>query len=73
MSSLLPKKNLIVTHETPFYLHQDHTVVTTSAERSHAAIWAGGFCKKHNDFAIFHFHDHWARACHPDGIAEGAW
>jgi putative NIF3 family GTP cyclohydrolase 1 type 2 len=58
--------NMIVTHETPFYLHQDHTEdIQSDATLSYKL----DFCKKHN-IAIFHFHDHW-HARHPDGIAQG--
>jgi putative NIF3 family GTP cyclohydrolase 1 type 2 len=59
-------KNLIVTHETPFYLHQDHT---DDIKNDPTLLYKLEFCKKHNT-AIFHFHDHW-HARHPDGIAEG--
>ena len=57
---------MIVTHETPFYLHQDKTddirdnpVLRTKLD----------FIRQHK-MAIFHFHDHWHRR-HPDGIAAG--
>jgi putative NIF3 family GTP cyclohydrolase 1 type 2 len=59
-------KNMIVTHETPFYLHQDHT---DDIKDDPTLLYKLDFCKKH-DVAIFHFHDHW-HARHPDGIAEG--
>jgi putative NIF3 family GTP cyclohydrolase 1 type 2 len=59
-------KNMIVTHETPFYLHQDHT---DDIKDDPTLLYKLDFCKKH-DIALFHFHDHW-HARHPDGIAEG--
>jgi putative NIF3 family GTP cyclohydrolase 1 type 2 len=60
------RKNMIVTHETPFYLHQDHT---DDIKDDPTLLYKLDFCKKHN-IALFHFHDHW-HARHPDGIAEG--
>jgi putative NIF3 family GTP cyclohydrolase 1 type 2 len=59
-------KNMIVTHETPFYLHQD---VTDDIKDDVVLQYKLAFCKKH-DVAMFHFHDHW-HAHHPDGIAQG--
>ena len=59
-------KNMIVTHETPFYLHQDHT---EDIRDNDVLRYKLDFIRKHN-MAIFHFHDHW-HARHPDGIAEG--
>ena len=59
-------KNMIVSHETPFYLHQDHT---DDIKDDPTLLYKLDFCKKH-DIAIFHFHDHW-HARHPDGIAQG--
>jgi putative NIF3 family GTP cyclohydrolase 1 type 2 len=59
-------KNMIVTHETPFYLHQDQTAdITDDAVFKYKL----DYCAKH-DVALFHFHDHW-HAHHPDGIAQG--
>ena len=59
-------KNMIVTHETPYYLHQDRY----DDIRDNAVLqYKLDFIKKHN-MAIFHFHDHW-HAHHPDGIAQG--
>ncbi|HEV2272632.1 MAG TPA: Nif3-like dinuclear metal center hexameric protein [Acidobacteriaceae bacterium] len=60
------KKNMIITHETPFYLHQDNTEDIQGDPTLLAKL---DFCKKH-DVALFHFHDHW-HARQPDGIAEG--
>lgn len=59
-------KNMIVTHETPFYLHQDKT---DDIKDDPTLRYKLDFCQKHN-IALFHFHDHW-HARHPDGIAEG--
>jgi putative NIF3 family GTP cyclohydrolase 1 type 2 len=59
-------KNMIVTHETPFYLHQD---VTDDIKDDAVLKYKLDLCKQHN-VAIFHFHDHW-HAHHPDGIAQG--
>ena len=59
-------KNMIVTHETPFYLHQDQT---EDIKTDTVLLYKLNYCKK-NDVAIFHFHDHW-HARHPDGIAQG--
>ena len=58
--------NMIVSHETPFYLHQDQTDDIKSDVTLNYKL---DFCKKHN-IAIFHFHDHW-HMHHPDGIAQG--
>jgi len=59
-------RNMIVTHETPFYLHQDQT---DDIKDDPTLLYKLDFCKKH-DIAIFHFHDHWHMR-HPDGIAQG--
>jgi putative NIF3 family GTP cyclohydrolase 1 type 2 len=59
-------KNMIVTHETPFYLHQDQT---DDIKDDATLKYKLDYCRKH-DIAIFHFHDHWHMR-HPDGIAEG--
>jgi putative NIF3 family GTP cyclohydrolase 1 type 2 len=59
-------KNMIVTHETPFYLHQDHT---EDIKDDPTLQYKLDFIRKHN-IAIFHFHDHW-HARKPDGIAIG--
>ena len=59
-------KNMIVTHETPFYLHQDHT---DDIKDDPTLKYKLAFIQQH-DMAIFHFHDHW-HARKPDGIATG--
>jgi putative NIF3 family GTP cyclohydrolase 1 type 2 len=57
-------KNMIVTHETPFYLHQDQT---DDIRDDPTLRFKLDLCKKHN---VALFHDHW-HARHPDGIAQG--
>ncbi|HLI76547.1 MAG TPA: Nif3-like dinuclear metal center hexameric protein [Acidobacteriaceae bacterium] len=58
--------NLIITHETPFYLHQDRI----DDIRDNAVLKAKqAWLAKHN-VALFHFHDH-LHAMHPDGVAKG--
>jgi putative NIF3 family GTP cyclohydrolase 1 type 2 len=64
--SVAQGNNMIVTHETPFYLHQD---ITDDIKTDSVLNYKLEFCKKHN-VAIFHLHDHW-HARHPDGIAQG--
>jgi len=59
-------KNMIVTHETPFYLHQDHT---EDIKDDATLLYKLNYCKQHN-VALFHFHDHW-HMHKPDGIAQG--
>ena len=59
--------NMIVSHETPFYLHQDHT---DDIKDDATLNYKLDFCKKH-DIAIFHFHDHWHFRKPVDGIALG--
>jgi putative NIF3 family GTP cyclohydrolase 1 type 2 len=58
--------NMIVSHETPFYLHQDHT---EDIQKDPTLNYKLDYCKQHS-IAIFHFHDHWHMR-HPDGIAQG--
>ena len=59
--------NMIVSHETPFYLHQDQT---EDIKDDATLLYKLDFCKKHN-IAIFHFHDHWHFRKPVDGIAQG--
>jgi putative NIF3 family GTP cyclohydrolase 1 type 2 len=59
-------KNMIVTHETPFYLHQDHT---DDIKDDPVLRYKLDFLRTHG-MSIFHFHDHW-HAHQPDGIAFG--
>lgn len=58
--------NFIVTHETPFYLHQDKT----DDIRGNAVLQAKQAFLAEHDMAILHFHDH-LHAMHPDGVARG--
>jgi putative NIF3 family GTP cyclohydrolase 1 type 2 len=64
--SVTAGNNMIITHETPFYLHQDNT---DDIKDDSVLQYKMEYCKK-NNVAIFHFHDHW-HARHPDGIAQG--
>lgn len=59
-------RNLIITHETPFYLHQDQTADLAGDATLQFKL---NFVREH-DLVIFHFHDHW-HARKPDGIATG--
>ncbi len=59
-------RNLVITHETPFYLHQDQTSDLADDPTYQFKL---RFIREHG-MAIFHFHDHW-HARHPDGIAVG--
>ncbi len=58
--------NLIVSHETPVYMHQDDV---KPVENSPTYLAKKEYCEK-NQVAVFHFHDHW-HARRPDGIATG--
>jgi len=59
-------KNLVITHEPTFYLHQDKTepLVADATYQCKA-----DFIRRHG-MVVFRFHDHW-HAHHPDGIALG--
>jgi len=59
-------RNMVVTHETPFYLHQDGT---DDIKEDKTLLYKLNYCKQH-DVALFHFHDHWHMR-KPDGIAQG--
>ncbi len=63
--------NMIVTHETPFYLHQDSTDDIGNFKIREDGVFQAkmDFCRR-NSVCLFHFHDHW-HARHPDGIAQG--
>lgn len=58
--------NLIVSHETPVYMHQDDV---KPVENSATYLAKKEYCEK-NQAVVFHFHDHW-HARRPDGIATG--
>jgi putative NIF3 family GTP cyclohydrolase 1 type 2 len=59
-------KNMIITHEPTFYLHQD---TTEDIQGDPTLKYKLDFIRDH-DIAIFRFHDHW-HAHQPDGIATG--
>jgi len=59
-------KNLVITHEPTFWLHQDSTA---GLEQDSTYQFKTEFIRK-NGMAVFHFHDHW-HAHKPDGIATG--
>jgi putative NIF3 family GTP cyclohydrolase 1 type 2 len=59
-------KNLLITHEPTFYLHQDRTEPLADDATYN---FKTEFIRKH-EMVVFHFHDHW-HARHPDGIATG--
>jgi putative NIF3 family GTP cyclohydrolase 1 type 2 len=60
------ERNLVVTHESTFYSHQDQ-IEDLRADPTYQ--FKAAFVQKH-DMAVFHFHDHWHRR-RPDGIATG--
>jgi putative NIF3 family GTP cyclohydrolase 1 type 2 len=59
-------KNLVITHEPTFWLHQD---TTAGLEQDPVYQFKAEFIRK-NNMAVFRFHDHW-HAHKPDGIATG--
>lgn len=59
-------KNLVITHEPTFWLHQD---TLTGIEQDSTYRFKADFLTK-NNMAVFRFHDHW-HAKKPDGIATG--
>jgi putative NIF3 family GTP cyclohydrolase 1 type 2 len=59
-------KNLIVSHETPVYMHQDD-VQPLAKDPTYLA--KKEYIEK-NQAVVFHFHDHW-HARRPDGIGVG--
>jgi putative NIF3 family GTP cyclohydrolase 1 type 2 len=64
--SVAAGQNLIVSHETPVYMHQDD-VKPLASDATYLA--KKEFIEK-NQAVVFHFHDHW-HAHHPDGIGAG--
>ena len=58
--------NLLITHETPFYLHQDKI----DDIRTNAVLEAKQAFLAQHEMAVFHFHDH-LHAMPPDGVAKG--
>jgi putative NIF3 family GTP cyclohydrolase 1 type 2 len=59
-------KNMIITHEPTFYLHQD---TFDDIQDDLTLKYKLDFIRK-NNIAVFRFHDHW-HAHRPDGIATG--
>jgi putative NIF3 family GTP cyclohydrolase 1 type 2 len=59
-------RNLVITHEPTFYLHQDRTD-TLAGDATYQ--FKADFIRQHG-MVIFRFHDHW-HARRPDGIAAG--
>jgi putative NIF3 family GTP cyclohydrolase 1 type 2 len=59
-------KNMVITHEPTFYLHQDRTEPLAGDA---AYQFKADFIRKHG-MVVFRFHDHW-HAHRPDGIALG--
>jgi putative NIF3 family GTP cyclohydrolase 1 type 2 len=59
-------KNMIITHESTFFSHQDTIDQLTQDE---TYLYKRDFLNR-NGMAVFHFHDHWHRR-NPDGIAAG--
>jgi putative NIF3 family GTP cyclohydrolase 1 type 2 len=59
-------KNMVVTHESTFFSHQDRTEAFVDDPTYQFKL---DFLNKHQ-MVVFHFHDHW-HARRPDGIATG--
>jgi putative NIF3 family GTP cyclohydrolase 1 type 2 len=59
-------KNMIITHEPTFYVHED---TTKEIQDDPTLKYKLDFIRK-NSVAVFRFHDHW-HAHRPDGIAVG--
>ena len=59
-------KNMIITHEPTFYVHED---TTREIQNDPTLKYKLDFIHK-NNVAVFRFHDHW-HARQPDGIAIG--
>jgi putative NIF3 family GTP cyclohydrolase 1 type 2 len=59
-------KNLVITHEPTFYLHEDKTA---GLEQDSTYQFQADFIRK-KGMIVFRFHDHW-HAHKPDGIATG--
>jgi putative NIF3 family GTP cyclohydrolase 1 type 2 len=67
--------NMIVSHETPLYIHQDRIDDTQSPGGINLTddptlVYKLDYCKR-NNVCIFHFHDHWHFRKPVDGIAQG--
>jgi len=59
-------RNMVITHESTFYSHQDRT---DDIHDDETYRFKTDFIRR-NDLVVFHFHDHWHRR-NPDGIAVG--
>jgi putative NIF3 family GTP cyclohydrolase 1 type 2 len=59
-------RNLIISHETPVYMHQDDV---QPLAKDPAYLAKKEYIEK-NQAVVFHFHDHW-HARQPDGIHAG--
>jgi putative NIF3 family GTP cyclohydrolase 1 type 2 len=64
--SVAAGKNMIITHEPTFYVHED---TTREIQNDPTLKYKLDFIRK-NNVAVFRFHDHW-HARQPDGIAIG--
>lgn len=59
-------RNLIITHESTFFSHQDRV---DQLQQDETYQFKRDFLSK-NNIVVFHFHDHW-HGRRPDGIATG--
>jgi putative NIF3 family GTP cyclohydrolase 1 type 2 len=59
-------KNLVITHESTFFSHQD---TVDQLKKDETYLHKLDFINK-NEMVVFHFHDHW-HARRPDGINAG--
>ena len=59
-------KNLVITHESTFFSHQDRT---EQLQQDPTYQFKLDFLNRHR-MVVFHFHDHW-HGRRPDGIATG--
>jgi putative NIF3 family GTP cyclohydrolase 1 type 2 len=59
-------KNMVITHEPMFYLHED---TGDGLKDDSTYQYKLDFIRK-NNMVVFRFHDHW-HARHPDGVAAG--
>ena len=65
-SAVKSGKNMVISHETPYYFHPDKTDdIKGDATLSYKLEYI-----RKNNIAIFHMHDHWHHR-QPDGIATG--
>lgn len=64
--ALAAGKNMVITHESTFFSHQD---TIDQLQKDETYLFKREFVEK-NGMVVFHFHDHW-HAHKPDGIATG--